>query len=72
VGDLTLHGVTKQVELDVTFGGTAVHPYTKKTIAGFKVSGIIKRSDFGIGAGTSTAVVGDEVTLDAKTEFAKD
>jgi polyisoprenoid-binding protein YceI len=71
-GDLTLHGVTKPVELDVTFGGTAVHPYTKKTIAGFKVSGIVKRSDFGIGAGTSSAVVGDEVTLDAKTEFAKD
>jgi polyisoprenoid-binding protein YceI len=72
LGDLTLHGVTKPVELDVTFGGTAVHPYTKKTIAGFKVSGIIKRSDFGVGASTSSAVVGDEVTLNAKTEFAKD
>jgi polyisoprenoid-binding protein YceI len=27
-GDLTLHGVTKPVELTVTFNGTAVHPYT--------------------------------------------
>ncbi|RAV98562.1 YceI family protein [Pseudochryseolinea flava] len=72
IGDLTMHGVTKQVELDVTFGGTAVHPYNKKTIAGFKVGGIIKRSDFGVGASTSSAVVGDEVTLNAKTEFAKD
>jgi polyisoprenoid-binding protein YceI len=70
-GDLTLHGVTKEVKLDVTFGGTTVHPYTKKTIAGFKIGGIIKRSDFGVGASTSGAVVSDEVTLNAKTEFAK-
>jgi polyisoprenoid-binding protein YceI len=71
-GDLTLHGVTKTVDLDVTYGGTTVHPYNKKSLAAFKVSGIIKRSDFGIGAGSPVAVVGDEVTLNAKTEFFKD
>lgn len=48
-GDLTFHGVTKPAELDVVFGGTAAHPYTKKTISGFKVTGTLKRSDFGIG-----------------------
>src|SRR5262245_16483186 len=32
IGDLTLHGITKPVELDVTLNGTAIHPYTKKTI----------------------------------------
>jgi polyisoprenoid-binding protein YceI len=71
-GDLTLHGVTKTVELDVTFGGTTVHPYTKKTIAAFKIGGIIKRSDFAIGASTPVAVVGDEVTLNSKLELVKD
>jgi len=71
VGDLTLHGVTKTVTLDVTFNGTAVHPYNKKTIAGFKVSGSIKRSDFGVGGGTPTAVVSDEVAITANTEFVK-
>ena len=71
VGDLTLHGVTKTVRLDVTFNGTAVHPYNKKTIAGFKVSGSIKRSDFGVGGGTPTAVVSDEVAITANTEFVK-
>ncbi|HEY3405647.1 MAG TPA: YceI family protein [Ohtaekwangia sp.] len=71
-GDLTFHGVTKTVELDVVFGGTAVHPYNKKTLAAFKVSGVIKRSDFGVGASTPSGVVGDEVTLNAKTEFFKD
>lgn len=70
-GDLTLHGVTKTVELDVKFNGTAVHPYTKKTIAGFKITGTIKRSDFGIGAGTPAAVLSEEVTIDANTEFVK-
>src|SRR5579859_812891 len=70
-GDLTLHGVTKTVTLDVTFNGTAVHPYNKKTIAGFKVSGTIKRSDFGVGNGTPNAVVSDEVAITANTEFVK-
>jgi len=71
-GDLTLHGVTKPVELDVVLGGVAVHPYTKKNIAGFKITGTIKRSDFGVGTGTPTSVVGDEVVIAAATEFAKD
>lgn len=71
VGDLTLHGVTKSVTLDVTFNGTAVHPYNKKTIAGFKITGKIKRSDFGVGAGTPAAVVSEEVSVNANAEFAK-
>jgi polyisoprenoid-binding protein YceI len=71
VGDLTLHGVTKEVTLDAIFNGTAVHPYNKKTLAAFKVTGTFKRSDFAFGAGTPAAVVGDEVTLDAKIEAFK-
>jgi polyisoprenoid-binding protein YceI len=71
-GDLTLHGVTKPVELEATLKGTTVHPYTKKTVGGFKVTGTIKRSDFGVGAATPTAAVSDEVTITANTEFVKD
>ena len=71
-GDLTFHGVTKPAELDVVFGGTAVHPYTKKTISGFKVTGTLKRSDFGIGTSTPGAIVGDEVEINANAEFTKD
>lgn len=71
-GDLTLHGVTKPVELDVTLTGVTTHPYNKKTLAAFKIGGIIKRSDFAIGAATPVAVVGDEVVLNAKAEFFKD
>lgn len=71
-GNLTLHGVTKPVTLDLTLGGTGEHPYTKKTIAGFKATGTLKRSDFGIGAGTPGTVVSDEVELTANGEFSKD
>jgi polyisoprenoid-binding protein YceI len=71
-GNLTMHGVTKPVELDVTFNGTMTHPYNKKLVAGFKISGTVKRSDFGIGSNTSNAVVGDEVTLIANAEMTKD
>jgi len=35
------------------------------------VSGIIKRSDFGIGAATPSVMVSDEVTLNANAEFVK-
>jgi polyisoprenoid-binding protein YceI len=71
-GDLTLHGVTKPVVLDVVYNGSAVHPYSKKTVAGFKITGTLKRSDFGIGASTPSAVVGDEVAIVANTEFVKE
>jgi polyisoprenoid-binding protein YceI len=69
-GDLTMHGVTKKVQLDVVYNGNAIHPYTKKTIAGFKVSGKIKRTDFGVGS-VPGAIVGEEVVIDSNLEFMK-
>lgn len=71
-GDLTLHGVTKPVDLDVTYNGTATHPYTKKTLAGFKITGAIKRKDFGISTGTPDAVLSDEVKILANAEYIKE
>jgi polyisoprenoid-binding protein YceI len=71
-GDLTLHGVTKTVTLDATLRGTTVHPYSKKNVAGFKVTGTIKRSDFGVGTATPDGIVSDEVTLAANAEFVQE
>lgn len=71
-GDLTLHGITKPVVLDVVFNGTTVNPMSKKTLAGFKITGIIKRSDFAIGASFPAPMLSDEVALTANTEFSKD
>lgn len=70
-GDLTLHGITKPVVLTVVYNGTTTNPMSKKTIAGFKISGVIKRSDFNLGAGFPSAILSDEVNLVANTEFVK-
>jgi len=70
-GNLTFHGVTKAVTLNVTFNGTIVNPMSKKTTAGFKVTGIIKRSDFGIAPGFPATALSDEVMLNANAEFVK-
>jgi polyisoprenoid-binding protein YceI len=47
-GDLTLHGVTKPVTLDVTVNKVGEHPMRKAPAAGFEATAVIKRSDFGI------------------------
>jgi polyisoprenoid-binding protein YceI len=72
VGNLTMHGVTRSTTLEATMKGMTEHPMMKKMVAGFKVSGTIKRSDFGIGASTPTAVVSDEVEIVSNVEFIKE
>ena len=47
VGDLTIHGVTKQVELDVEYNGTAVDAYGA-TRSGFSAKTEFSRKDFGL------------------------
>ncbi len=70
-GNLTLHGITKPVTLDASLRGVTVNPMSKKTTAGFKVIGTIKRSDFNLGSKFATAMLSDEVTLNANTQFVK-
>lgn len=66
-GDLTMHGVTKLVTLDGTLNGTSINKVGKK-VAGFKFTGTLNRSAFGVGP-TLTAVVGEEIELKANGEF---
>ncbi|ADG75623.1 YceI family protein [Cellulomonas flavigena DSM 20109] len=47
VGDLTIHGVTREVELAAQFNGTAVDPFGN-TRAGFEAELTISRKDFGL------------------------
>lgn len=68
-GQLTIHGVTKPVVLKAKLNGVGENPMSKKTTAGFKISGIIKRSDFGVGE--PSAMLGDEVTLTSNIEIIK-
>ena len=70
-GNLTIHGVTKQVELDLEFLGTATDPWGNAK-AGFSLSGKINRKDFGLtwskALETGGLVVGDEVKLQLEIE----
>ena len=46
-GDLTMHGVTKAVVLDLEIGGVDKDPWGNDT-AGFTATGTINRKDYGI------------------------
>ena len=70
-GNLTMHGVTKPVTMDLWYRGTKENPNSKKNDAGFKLRGTLKRSDFNIGTNTPTVLVSDEVEIEADGEFAK-
>ena len=69
-GDLTLHGVTRPVPLEVTFNGGANNTLTGKYTIGFTASAEIKRSDFGMK--TLIPLVGDQVFLEINAEFARE
>ena len=68
-GNLTLLGVTKPVELDVTFNGGAMGPFSNKYTLGFSAEGTINRSEFGMTE--LVPMVADEVSLDIEVEFIK-
>ncbi|MBD1394509.1 YceI family protein [Mucilaginibacter glaciei] len=69
-GNLTLHGVTKPVVFDM-LARTGVNPMSKQPVTGLKVTGTIKRSDFGFGSKYGSPMLSDEVTIAANGEFAK-
>jgi len=69
-GDLTLHGVTKSVTLDLWYRGTITNPMSKAPTAGFQLTGIIKRTDFNIGSKFPSAMLSDDVFIKADGEFA--
>ncbi len=70
-GNLTMHGVTKPVELTAVCK-TAMNPMSKKEVAGFKITGTVKRKEFGIGESMPAAMLGEEVAILANVEFSKD
>jgi polyisoprenoid-binding protein YceI len=70
-GDLTLHGVTKPISMDLWYRGTVANPMSKKDDAGFKLTGVIKRSDFNFAPQAGTTMLSDEITITANGEFGK-
>lgn len=75
-GNLTMHGVTKSVELKLTYNGQAYDEHNKIQKAGFKVEGSIKRSDFGMSGflmklPNGAEMVSDKIILSIGVELVK-
>lgn len=68
-GDLTMHGITKQVVLDVTFVGAGPNYFSKVPTVGFKAEGTVKRSDFGLGK--YVPIVSDDTKITIAAAFEK-
>ena len=71
-GELTMVGVTKNVKLNVQFGGIIKDPWGNEK-AGFTISGIIKRSDWNLvwnaTIETGGLLVSDEVKISCEIEL---
>jgi polyisoprenoid-binding protein YceI len=68
-GNLDLHGITKQITMDLLYKGTVVNPMSKKPTAGFQLTGVIRRSDFNLGNGFPPPMISNEVRIKADGEF---
>jgi polyisoprenoid-binding protein YceI len=73
-GDITMRGVTREVTLDVEFGGTMKDPYGNLK-AGFELAGKLNRKEFGLNWNAVTEagglVVSEEVKLQISVELVK-
>ena len=74
MGDLTLNGITKPVELDLEFNGGATDPWGNEKVS-FTATGKIDRKDFGLtwnkALETGGFVVGDQVKITLEIAGAK-
>jgi len=73
-GDLTIHGVTREVTLDTTMTGRGTNPWGVDVI-GFEASTRISRKDFGlewnVALESGGFLVGDEIKIELDIEAAK-
>lgn len=73
-GDLTIKGITKEVKLNVEFGGINKDPWGNEK-AGFSFDGNINRNDWGLNWNaaleTGGVLVSDEVKINGEVQFVK-
>jgi Uncharacterized conserved protein len=70
-GDLTLHGVTKSVTLDVDGPAPPQTDKDGKVRGGFSATGKLKRTDFNFGSKFANAMIGDDVKFTIDVEIDK-
>ncbi len=73
-GLLTIRGTSREISLDVEFGGTGRDPWGQEK-AGFSFTGQISRSDFGLNWNAALeaggVLVSDEVKISGEVQFVK-
>ena len=73
-GKLTIKGITKEVSLDLEFGGISKDPWGNEK-AGFSVNGKINREDFGLSWNaaleTGGVLLSTDVKIAAEIQFVK-
>jgi len=71
VGDFTMLGVTKEIEIPFEFMGAGANPWGQ-TVAGFSGSVTVNRKDFGMvwnkALDAGGAILGEDVTIDLEIE----
>lgn len=74
IGNLTIKGITKEVRLNVEFGGISKDPWGNEK-AGFSFEGKINRKDWDLNWNTALetggVMVGEEVKINGETQFVK-
>src|SRR5699024_3613171 len=67
-GNLTMHGITQPVTMDLWYRGLYENPQNGAVSAGFELTGTLSRSDFNIGPKFPPAVISDRVVIEADGE----
>ena len=70
-GNITIHGITKPIELAVVYNGSYVNSKRNTVSAGFTVNGTLNRTDFGVGGEPSFISLAGEVQIKSNLEFTK-
>lgn len=73
-GNLTIKDVTKEITLNVEYGGSNKDPWGN-TKAGFSLTGKINRKDWGLNWNSALeaggVLVGDDISISGEVQFAK-
>jgi polyisoprenoid-binding protein YceI len=73
-GMLSIKGISKEIKLDLEYGGTSTDPWGNEKM-GFSINGKINRSDYGLNFNaaleTGGFLLGEEVKISADLQFVK-
>jgi polyisoprenoid-binding protein YceI len=70
-GNLTLHGITRPITLDVNGPAGPVNGMGGKQHEGYSATATLNRKDFGVGAKTPDGMVSDQILLTIDLDVAK-